>query len=212
VTSVAELAATSESLAAVHSAVGDAYDFMTVPSLRAAAGVARAHFVVVSSAMRRALDGAGVKGLHYSPATLGLQHRDRVEQRAGYWLARVERVVPCLDVAVFTGAANIAPQDIKRINVIESRAQAALVFALVENSDVLLVDVAVAECLKRAKLRGLTWQRWKSRTQKRLPEWVAQLGRPRALFYGVGMGGLYLAITLATALHRSTRAWLRSRS
>jgi hypothetical protein len=111
---------------------------------------------VVSTAMRAALDRAGVDNIQYWRAEVRMSGVEWV--RSDYWLGNVLSVLPCVDrdQSHFQGGPD---GSLLSFRVDPARTQGLGLFRLAEDRSVVLVDARVRRHLQQAKLRGLHFQR-----------------------------------------------------
>lgn len=114
--------------------------------------------LLVSPALRRALDGAGVDNVQYFPAQLRMEYAEEVV--AEYWAANVVGAVACAvaydDALPPEPAPPLGPAPPFRID--PARARGLDLFRLAEDRQLLVVSARVAEAIRAAGLRGLVLQ------------------------------------------------------
>lgn len=134
----------------VASTAGHPSDFLEVPC------------PIVSDAMRRALDAAGVDNVEYFPAEVEEQHAEGVLV-AHYWIANVVGAVACAESLPTTPSIAQAAQPADdepppNFRVDPARARGLDLFRLAEDRSLLVVSERVADRLRAAGLRGLVLQ------------------------------------------------------
>lgn len=117
-------------------------------------------FVVVSDAMRAALDGAGVDNVQYFKAQLQRERSQHVEH--GYWLANILGKLSC----VASSVPEFDPLDedahfsdvVQSVSLSEASTYGLSLFRLAQDWRMIVVSPRVQDALRAARLRGLLFQ------------------------------------------------------
>jgi hypothetical protein len=115
-------------------------------------------FVVVSDAMRAALDAIGVDNIEYFEARLQQERSARVEP--GFWLANVIGKVACVDrlASRFESLDDVEQGALESFRIDPALTCGLDLFRLAEDSRMLVVSPRVQRALESANLRGVLFQ------------------------------------------------------
>jgi hypothetical protein len=114
--------------------------------------------LIVSDAVRRALERAGVDSIQYFRAEMFIEYSD--ERIDGYWVANVLGAVSCVDpdVSTFERGASSEDGELRSFQVDPAKAYGLRIFRLAEDRRLVVISACLRKALEAANLEGILLQ------------------------------------------------------